>query len=74
MKCNYTAGSTVIVTVFGKNKVGNVIDRTVFKTGIVYTIKTEDGKQYESVLVNGNDSVYINSSLTDVFINSIKSE
>ena len=71
MNLNYSKGSTVVVTVFGKNKVGNVVDRAVSKRGIVHTIETEEGKIYESIFVNGTDSVYINSSLTAAFTKSI---
>jgi len=72
MNLNYAKGSTVVVTVFGKHKVGNVVDRAVSKRGIAHTIETEEGKIYESIFVNGNDSVYINSSLTTTFTKSIE--
>lgn len=71
MNLNYSKGSTVVITVFGKHKVGNVVDRAVSKRGIVHTIETEEGKNYESIFVNGTDSVYINSSLTAAFTKSI---
>ena len=71
MNLNYSKGSTVVITVFGKHKVGNVVDRAVSKRGIVHTIETAEGKIYESIFVNGTDSVYINSSLTAAFTKSI---
>ena len=72
MNLDYSKGSTVVITVFGKHKVGNVVDRAVSKRGIAHTIETEEGKIYESIFVNGTDSVYINSSLTTAFTKSIK--
>lgn len=72
MNLNYSKGSTVVITVFGKHKVGNVVDRAVSKRGIAHTIETEEGKIYESIFVNGTDSVYINSSLTTAFTKSIE--
>ena len=71
MNLNYSKDSTVVITVFGKHKVGNVVDSAVSKMGIVHTIETEEGKIYESIFVNGTDSVYINSSLTAAFTKSI---
>jgi hypothetical protein len=70
MNLNYAKGTKVVVTVFGKHKVGTIIDRAISKKGISHTIESEEGKIYESVYVNKKDSVYINSSLTTVFLKS----
>jgi hypothetical protein len=72
MNLNYAKGSKVIITVFGKHKAGNVIERAISKKGVAHTIQTEDGKIYESIFVNGTDSVYINTSLTLAFTKSIE--
>jgi len=70
MNLNYSKESTVVITVFGKHKVGNVVERVVSKKGITHTIETEDGKIYESIPVDSDASVYINSLLTSAFLKS----
>lgn len=71
MNLNYSKGSSVVVTIFDKHKVGKVVDRAISKKGVAHTIEMEDGNLYESIFVNDkNSSVYINSSLTTVFVKS----
>jgi hypothetical protein len=70
MNLNYAKGTKVVITTFGKHKVGIVVERAISKRGIAHTIETEDGKIYESVFVNNSESVYINRTLSGVFLKS----
>ena len=68
---NYVTGSIVVLSVFNKFKVGTVIDKSPCKGGSIYSIKTEDGRIYDDVVVNdSNNSVFINSSITKSFLKS----
>ena len=49
---NYTTGSMIIISAFKKFKVGEVVEKVNSKGGILYTIKSEDGKIYENVMVD----------------------
>lgn len=68
MNLKYPKGSIVVITAFGRNMVGSVVDRSISKKEIVHTIESESGKIYEDVSVNSADSgIYINGLLTSVF-------
>ena len=67
---NYTTGSIIIISAFKKFKVGEVVDKVNSKQGICYTVKTEDGKVYDNILVDVKSSVFIHSSLTNSFLKS----
>ena len=68
---NYTTGSMIIISAFKKFKVGEVVDKVNSKNGILYTIKSEDGKVYGNVLVDAKkNNIFIHSNLTDSFLKS----
>ena len=64
----FTTGSTIIVSAFKKLKVGTVVDKLNSKNGILYTVKTEDGKVYDNVLVDVKSNIFIHSGLTKSFL------
>ena len=66
----FTTGSIIIVSAFKKFKVGKVVDKVNSKQGIYYTVKTEDGKVYDNILVDVKSSVFIHSGLTNSFLKS----
>lgn len=70
MNLNYSKGAIVVVTVFGKHKVGTVVERAISKNGMVHTVESEDGKIYESIYVNGKSAIFINKELTQIFLKS----
>ena len=44
---SYSTNETVIVSVFGKNKVGQITERQKTVRGYRYTVTTEDGRIVE---------------------------
>ena len=67
---DYKKGDTVVVNVYGKNKVGLVVEKTRTTKGSKYFVNTEDGREHEDVYVDSNDvTVYIDSRLTKSFVN-----
>lgn len=65
---SYSTGETVIVSVFGKNKVGTVTERQRTVKGYRYVVKTEDGRVVEDLYVdNFNLTSYIDSRLSKSF-------
>ena len=70
---DYKKGDTVVVNVYGKNKVGLVVEKTRTTKGSKYFVNTEDGREHEGVYVDTNDvTVYIDSRLTKSFVNHQK--
>tara|TARA_Y100000817_G_C16791720_1_gene515431 strand:- start:521 stop:745 length:225 start_codon:yes stop_codon:yes gene_type:complete len=67
---NYTTGSMIIISAFKKFKVGEIVDKVNSKQGMCYTVKTEDGKVYDNILVDVKSSVFIHSGLTNSFLKS----
>lgn len=71
---NFTTGSIVVLSVFNKLKVGNVIDKAPGIGGHIYSIKTEDGRIYDDVYINdSSSSIFINLSITKSFLKSQQS-
>jgi|TARA_R110001592_G_scaffold10240_1_gene53491 hypothetical protein len=67
----YKLNDTVVVDVFGVNRVGFVVEKSKTVKGFRYLIHTEDGKEHENVYVdNGTVTTYINSRLTKSFVKS----
>ena len=65
----YLIGSTVVVNVFGVNRVGSVTEKAKTVKGYRYLIHTEDGKEHENVYVDeGTVTTYIDSRLTKSFV------
>jgi len=69
MDLNYELGTTVVVTIFKKHKVGKIVERAVSLNNIVHNVEMEDGKVLVGVSVMGDSDVYINSVMTKVFNN-----
>lgn len=67
-------GSIVVLSIFNKFKVGKVIDKAPGIGGLIYSIKTEDGRIYDDVYINdSSSSIFINSSITKSFLKSQQS-
>lgn len=67
---DYKKGDTVVVNVYGKNKVGLVVEKTRTTKGSKYFVNTEDGREHEDVYVDSKESTtFIDSSLTKSFVN-----
>jgi len=66
MDLNYALGTTVVVTIFKKHKVGKVVERSISLSNIVHNIEMEDGKLYEGISVMDDSEIYINSGLTKI--------
>jgi hypothetical protein len=67
---DYKKGDTVIVNVYGKNKVGLIAEKTKTTKGSKYFVNTEDGREHEDVRVDSNESTtFIDSNLTKSFVN-----
>ena len=65
----YKLNDTVVVDVFGVNRVGFVVEKSKTVKGFRYLIHTEDGREHEDVYVDSNDvTVYIDSRLTKSFV------
>ena len=64
MDLNYELGTTVVVTIFKKHKVGKIVERAVSLNNIVHNVEMEDGKVLVGVSVMGDSDVYINSVMT----------
>lgn len=66
---NYSKGDTVVVNVYGKNKVGTIVEKSKTSKGFRYFVNTEDGREHENVFVDSNDvTTYIDSRLTKSFV------
>tara|TARA_B100000927_G_scaffold266940_1_gene240718 strand:- start:233 stop:457 length:225 start_codon:yes stop_codon:yes gene_type:complete len=64
----YSNGETVIVNVFGKNKVGMITERQKTVRGYRYIVKTEDGRMVEDLYVDDNTvTSFIDSRLSKSF-------
>ena len=64
----YNTKDTVIVSVFGKNKVGQITERQRTVKGYRYVVTTEDGRVVEELYVDDNSiTSYIDSRLTKSF-------
>jgi hypothetical protein len=67
---DYKKGDTVVVNVYGKNKIGLVAEKTRTTKGSKYFVNTEDGREHEDVYVDSNESTtFIDSNLTKSFVN-----
>ena len=67
----FTTGSIIILSAFKKVKVGEILEKTISKNGIVYMVKAEDGKVYENICIDDKKSnVFIHSSFTKSFLKS----
>jgi|TARA_Y100000287_G_scaffold185586_2_gene189258 hypothetical protein len=65
---SYSTNETVIVSVFGKNKVGQITERQKTVKGYRYTVTTEDGRIVEELYVDDNSvTSFIDSRLTRSF-------
>jgi len=65
---SYSTGETVIVSVFGKNKVGTIAERQKVVKGYRYVVKTEDGRVVEDLYVDDNSvTSFIDSRLSKSF-------
>ena len=65
---SYSTGETVIVSVFGKNKVGTVTERQKTVKGYRYVVNTEDGRVVEDLYVDDNSvTSFIDSRLSKSF-------
>ena len=71
MIMEFTTGSMIILSAFKKVKVGEILEKTISKNGIVYMVKAEDGKVYENICIDAKKSnVFIHSSFTNSFLKS----
>ena len=71
MVMEFTTGSMIILSAFKKVKVGEILEKTISKNGIVYMVKAEDGKVYENICIDVKKSnVFIHSSFTNSFLKS----
>ena len=65
---SYSTGEIVIVSVFGKNKVGTVTERQKTVKGYRYIVNTEDGGIVEDLYVDDNSvTSFIDSRLSKSF-------
>jgi len=65
---SYSTGEIVIVSVFGKNKVGTVTEKQKTVKGYRYVVKTEDGGIVEDLYVDDNSvTSFIDSRLSKSF-------
>jgi len=64
----YNTKETVIVSVFGKNKVGQITERQRTVKGYRYVVATEDGRVVEDLYVDDNSvTSFIDSRLSKSF-------
>jgi len=64
---NLLKDSKVVVRIFKSNRIATIIETIVLKKETVYNVKCEDGKIYESVPIDGENSIHIDSKLTKAF-------
>jgi len=69
MAVEYNTKDTVIVSVFGKNKVGQITERQKTVKGYRYVVTTEDGRVVEDLYADDNSvTSFIDSRLTKSFV------